>query len=207
MLGLRFRDALPPVVLDELENIVSKVKGFFSAEHNDDGTHGDITADSVTLHGGQVGELIDLPFNATRYLTDSSAVWTVSSDDQVYLRYSQIGRMAWVEFWLQTTVTTVDVADSLLIRLPELHPLRAMVEAGVTFGAQHTCGSFQWADLEHSTAGMGYVIAQTINSGGYQAAVVRLVKNDAATFAVANNYMVRGFAIFPLNTDNAPIPF
>lgn len=39
MFSLRYRDLLPGSTLDELEQLVAKLKAFLLAEHNDDGSH------------------------------------------------------------------------------------------------------------------------------------------------------------------------
>lgn len=39
MFSLRYRDILPGSTLDELEQLVAKMKAFLLAEHNDDGSH------------------------------------------------------------------------------------------------------------------------------------------------------------------------
>ena len=60
MIGLQFLDgvrAKAQVVADEFEQLTAGVRGFLFTEHHDDGTHADITADSVAADTGDFGEL------------------------------------------------------------------------------------------------------------------------------------------------------
>lgn len=55
MFGLNFREILPQIVVDEFDNVVTQIGAFLSREHNNDGTHADITADTVTTTGNVRG--------------------------------------------------------------------------------------------------------------------------------------------------------
>lgn len=51
MIGLSYRDELDEPVARELDNIIAKLKGFLSAEHNEDGTHKfDSALDAATVN-------------------------------------------------------------------------------------------------------------------------------------------------------------
>jgi hypothetical protein len=50
-LALKFRNMLPNVVREELDGLVAVISAFFAVEHNPDGTHGNITATSITIGG------------------------------------------------------------------------------------------------------------------------------------------------------------
>jgi hypothetical protein len=47
----KFRDQLPRLVTEELEQIIEAIRAYFLVEHKEDGTHGDIHADSITIGG------------------------------------------------------------------------------------------------------------------------------------------------------------
>lgn len=47
MFSIKFRDMLPQVVVDELDFFQSRLTALLSQEHDEDGTHTDVTADSV----------------------------------------------------------------------------------------------------------------------------------------------------------------
>ena len=48
-LVLRFRNVLPTMVVEELDGIVATIRAFFGVQHKEDGTHGNLTADSITV--------------------------------------------------------------------------------------------------------------------------------------------------------------
>ncbi len=51
MIGLKFSDQvtkISQVLVDEFQQLVAGIRGYLFVEHKDDGTHGDVTADSVT---------------------------------------------------------------------------------------------------------------------------------------------------------------
>jgi hypothetical protein len=54
-LALKFRNMLPNIVREELDSLVAIISAFWSKEHNPDGTHGAIHADSITIGGVPVG--------------------------------------------------------------------------------------------------------------------------------------------------------
>lgn len=54
-----FRERLPQDVLDELDQHNATLSGYLDEEHNEDGSHADITADSVTVRPGGTVELAD----------------------------------------------------------------------------------------------------------------------------------------------------
>lgn len=51
MIGLKYRDQLKGATLDEFEQLATGIRSLFDVEHNGDGTHSDITADSITITG------------------------------------------------------------------------------------------------------------------------------------------------------------
>ncbi len=68
MIGLQFRDQVTRIaqsVADEFEQLAAGVSGFLSGEHHDDGTHSDVTADSVVADVVTVREAESDPAGAT----------------------------------------------------------------------------------------------------------------------------------------------
>ena len=47
-LALKFRTVMPTFVTEEFDNLTASIIAFWSVEHNDDGTHGDITASTIS---------------------------------------------------------------------------------------------------------------------------------------------------------------
>jgi hypothetical protein len=79
LITLKFRErvrAVAQVIVDELEQVVASITTGWRVEHNDDGTHGDVTADSI--HAGPItsdGIIIAIGsqgirvFSGTKYVT------------------------------------------------------------------------------------------------------------------------------------------
>jgi len=133
---LKFRDTLPQTVVDELDQLLPKLRQYLYSEHDADGAHTDVTADSVSLQGAKAGEVIDLPYDAARYYTNSSSVWTVSSANQIVLRYTRIGQLVVLNFVLDGTIIATDTpSDGLHIRLPELHAIPARSTSGTLYAS------------------------------------------------------------------------
>jgi len=89
-LALKFRNMLPNVVREELDNLVATIVAFWNVEHNADGSHGDIHADSITINGKPItGESppVDLPLIAKGDLL------TRNDTDNVRLPVGSIGRV------------------------------------------------------------------------------------------------------------------
>src|SRR4051812_14388542 len=77
----------------DLQRLQTAITAGWGQEHNPDGSHGDVVADSLDLQGAAVGEWVDLPYSAARFDTDGSGVWTVDATDVNYLRMSRIGQI------------------------------------------------------------------------------------------------------------------
>jgi hypothetical protein len=89
-LALKFRNMLPNVVREELDNLVATIVAFWSVEHNADGTHKDIHANSITINGKPItGDTppINLPLIAKGDLL------TRNDTDNVRLPVGSIGRV------------------------------------------------------------------------------------------------------------------
>jgi hypothetical protein len=73
----KFRGLMPQMVMEEFDHIIATISAFWGVEHNDDGTHGDIHCDSLTVNGipvtggGDGGGTIAL--NASRLFGRGSA--------------------------------------------------------------------------------------------------------------------------------------
>jgi hypothetical protein len=213
-LALKFRDKLPAGVVDELDQLVGAIKGWWSPEHNDDGSHGDVNADSLTLQDGRVGELTDIAFDASRFFAEGASVWTVQSADQSYLRYSRIGQLAFVQFNLQGTGITVDTSGSLFVRLPELHALPTRDSAGSP--AYHTGGILNWSDHAGGTNGIGLVSAQAqAFAGAVPSTLLQLDKCIDGTSAasmfgdwpITADLWISGSCWFTVEPNNVAVPY
>lgn len=213
-LSLKFRDLLPQAVVSELDQLVSGVNGWLTQEHKDDGSHADVTADTVTLQGAQVGEMFDLAYTSTRFFAEGAAVWTVSSGNQLFFRGSRIGQMVFVEFNLQGTAIATDTPGSLFIRLPELHALPSRDSSGSP--GYHVGGILNWTDIGGGTNGIGLVSAQAQSfSGGVPSTILQLDKcRDSSSassmfgnWPISANLWIQGSIWFPVERDNVAVPY
>ena len=214
MFDLRFRTQLPEIVAAELESLVASLRGFLGSEHNDDGTHGDVTAESVTLQGATVGTLDSIAHDSARYFAEGSAVWTVGAADQIYFRSSRIGQLVFVQFSLETTAITVDTSGSLFIRLPEFHAIPSRDSGGSI--SYQVGGVLYWNDIANSRSGMGQVsaIAQDF-SNAVPSTLLQLDKmqdgTSAAsmfsTWAISSDLWIQGSCWFAVEPDNVATPY
>lgn len=214
MFDLRFRQQLPEFVGAELETMSTSISAFLTNEHNEDGSHGDVTADSLSLQGATVGTIDTLAYDSARFLAEGSAVWTVDAGDLVYLRASRIGQLVFVQFALQTTVITVDTSESLFIRLPEFAAI-PMRDSGGSASYQ-VGGTLYWSDIQHSTSGIGQVsaLAQDFSSVVPSTLLqLDLLKDGTSaasmfsTWPISTNLALQGSCWFAVQPNNTPVPF
>lgn len=213
-MNLKFRGQLPDVVGAELDNVTASMRAFLTAEHNDDGSHGDITASSLTLQGASVGTIDELAYDSARFFCEGLGTWTVGSDDLTYLRASRIGQLVFVQFNIQTTVITTDTPESLFIRLPEFHAIPKRDSGGSP--SYQVGGILFWGDIQNSTSGIGQVsalaqdFANAAPSTLLQLDKLRDGTSAASMFgnwAISNNLWLQGSCWFVVEPDNAPVPF
>lgn len=214
-LGLKFREKLPDDVVGEFDNLFAAVRGFFFSEHNEDGTHSAVVADSVELQGATVGTLTDVAYDASRFFASGASVWTVSSDDQVYFKYSRIGQLVHVAFAFQTMAITVDTSASLYMRLPELHAMA--IRASATGSPAYFIGGvLNWNDITNGTSGMGMVSAQAqAFSGSVPSTIIQLDRCKDGTsaasmfsaWAISANFNFSGSCWFMCEPNNIAVPF
>lgn len=197
-------------VQTDLRQMASQVNKSWSTEHTKDGGHADITATSVEIQGAGVGEWIDLPSSAGRFFAEGAAVWTVGAGTVNYLKAMRIGQAVWVMFSIVGSTITVDTPDALYIALPEF---QAIATSGSTTSLQTWFGGgLEWADIEHSTVGIGNVDAQAqpISTNPRTILSLNRITPTNATFSVwpiTNELSVGGFAMFPVNYNNAALPY
>jgi hypothetical protein len=219
MLSLRYRDQLPVSVANELDSLVGQ-SNIFDQQHNDDGSHRDVVADSVSLQGARAGEITSLAYDVARYSTSGGGTWTVASADQAYLRYSRLGQIVFLQFYLQQTEISVDTPDYLVINVPELHALPTRQASG--FPASQVGGTCEYSDIANSRAGLGTVAALAENfSGSVPTTSIYLARfsetDDGAIvdtylpvqrqWPISSDFWIFGSLWFMCEPDNIPTPF
>ena len=212
MFGLKFRDVLPASVADEFDNVLPAIRKFLDREHKQDGTHSAITADSVSLQGAAIGEVVDIAHDAERYKVSGGTSWTVAAEDQVYLRYIRIGQKVDLQFYLQTTVVA-GTPGFLVINIPELHAIPTRHSLGNP--TSQVNGMAEWVDVTNGRSGIAEVAAIAENFSGAipQTSIYlqRYATNAAAaTFAnwsATSELWVYGSLTFFVERDNSPHTF
>lgn len=180
----------------------------FDQEHNPDGTHGDVVADTITLQGASMGVFTDLPYDAARFETDLGAgsIWTVDATDVDHLRFTRLGELCFVQFHILDSQITIGTASSLLIKLPELqaHPLRD--SSGFSF---QIGGSLEWEDADGT--GVGVVAATCDPTTLTTRLILHKFHQVLAAGTDPRNFQlggveVTGCAMFRVTPDNRPLP-
>jgi hypothetical protein len=163
---LKFRDTLPPEVLHELEQYNANLNQYIYREHDENGKHTDVTADSVSLQGANIGEVVDLPYSSVRYTTGGSGTWTVEQTDQSFLRYVRVGQMVVLNFALGNTVISVDTpTDDLIINLPEFQAITGKATSGGIYLAANGVASY--ANTTEAVTGFCRAYVEAVNVAGF----------------------------------------
>jgi len=113
----------------ELDQFAATLLGHLSKEHKSDGTHKNITADSLTVTGGvrergrpgAMGEWIPAPFSAANFVAQGGGVWTVGPAAVLRNRYTLIGSTCvWGVYlsWFSGANQLTGSATSVQIALP-----------------------------------------------------------------------------------------
>ena len=165
MFTLPNQTTLPLTTAAALQSLVTQLNAWASAEHNNDGSHAAITAESIQLDPNvttqpvpaptnQVGQLINLPYGQTRFVTigTPSTDWTVTNNDMYQLAAIQVGQLVCVQFALFNTVLSSGLFSNLGINVPEFQAQLITTPNGLT-ACPPTGGGF-WIDFQHNTNGL-----------------------------------------------------
>jgi hypothetical protein len=190
----------------EFVSLQSQLSTWGSKEHNNDGTHANITAQNLTLQKGTVGVVTPLTFSATRF-TSSTGTWAVAA--ATTLQYTRVGQLAFVQFIVNTSALSGSTSLILTIQVPELHGLPTK-STHATTGNVQIGGSCQWVDFQHAASGSGPVGAQaTALTGAVPSTRIVIYPDDTAStpFPISNDLFVQGSCWFALTVNNAALPF
>lgn len=202
----------------QLQQLTSAINIGWNQEHNSDGSHGDVVADSLDLQGGAVGEVVDLPFDAARYKVYGAGVWTVTAANQISLRYIRCGQIVVVQFMIADSVLSgTDAVDDIVIQLPELHALPSANGNTIfccgTFQAFMTAVTLATATSRPQVANEGVVgnvltyfadFGSSVPSTGI---AMEPYSTQTRQWSLGTGFTIHGFAVFFLNQNNAANPF
>ncbi len=207
MFNLYYADQLADdKATSEFVSIQTQISAWETKEHNADGTHGDITVDSLSIQKGVVGVVTPLTFSSARF-SASSGTWAVAA--AVALQYTRVGQLAFVQFVIDTSTLSGSTALYLAIQVPELHVSPTRSSHAAT-GNVYIGGAFQWFDFQHSTQGFGPVGAQATALSGTVPSTRLVLYPDATAvtpFPVSNDLSVQGSCWFALTKNNVALPF
>jgi hypothetical protein len=197
-----------------VSQLESQLRALLGREHNEDGTHQDVTVDSLTLHNGEVGEVTALAHTDARFFAAFTAgTWDITTEaaKMKYLRVSRVGRIAFVSFRIEGTVIATDSVEELWIRLPELHAVPAQNAAGVA--VSFAGGVCYWLNADTSDVGMGLVAPAADGfSNTVPGTLLVVTKYDSSAkvltqWPISSNLTIDGSAWFFLEPNNTPTPF
>jgi hypothetical protein len=91
--------------------------------------------------------MISPNFQTLTFTTPDLGVWTVSSSNLSYLRYSQVGQLVFVNFEITDSTLTTDTTDSFDIIIPNIHAKSTQIKADLTgFSQVSACGEWHCLD-------------------------------------------------------------
>ena len=215
-INVNYRDGLDQQTVTELDNTTAHITGFLRQEHNADGSHADVTANSLSLGGAPVGEWVDIPYAAARYTTVDAAVWTVQEADVQYLKVARVGSIAFVCFRVVNTAITVDTAtNGLYIFLQQLNTFpRSTNFSDPTLSPPFGIGMIEWSRNNGGSGmqGLAYIDAYSsrfvLGSGGAGVTLELTYINPStgkpASWPIDTYDYIHGQIWFPLTPNNQP---
>lgn len=183
-----------------LNGLVAQLRTFMSAEHNEQGGHANVTADTLALVGLPVGIVTNIAYSAARYTTDNpSRRWKVDAVDFNYLAYLLVGQLAVIWFSVAGSSFPDGSVSALRIALPELNLMPQYYNDGG--GVTTTSLSFGNAELSDATSNAGgFVVAQFTSVGG-SGLQVNIQRNNFGVFdGVDCDY--KGFCVAAITPGN-----
>lgn len=205
MFSLINRGILPSAVTDEFEKLTGKLRGLWLSQHNEDGSHGTVVADSIVVNGFPMEDVVDIPYSSQTFRTyaeDSFGIyWTVTAANQYLLRYCCIGRMAFVQFYISDTTVSAGNPFQLALWIPKLIPMDTNSPFGFSGAYQYRVGNFEWSCTDGISIGYGAgtVDVAVADNGGVN---LWLAKEYSGTTArvwyPTSNLTVRGTCTFML---------
>jgi len=185
-----------------LGDIPVGLRAWLDKEHNTDGTHADVTAESLTLQGALVGAREILPFDTARF-SSGAGTWTITAAQTIVFEVSRVGRLACVSFVCDGSTLTVATTTQFNIALPELHALPRIGPTSIA-GVFIPSGSVYWSDRQHATTGQGIAgVLATTYTGTVPSTRMVLM----ASFPLSNDLLVSASCWFVTETNNQAAPF
>ena len=146
--GLTFNDMLPPNIRQEFEQFTSLLHGYLGDQHKDNGSHKDVTADSVASTDGyaehdrsvNLGDWQTVRFLAGNFTASGGNNWTLTSGDQSRFAYTLVGHTMTVAFRFDTTSVS-GISATLSVTIPDGYVSAAVNAGTIAFSDNGTLGS------------------------------------------------------------------
>lgn len=140
---LRDRNGLPTRVANEFDSLTANITGFTRTQHDDNGAHTDITADSVESTAGYfergrnvaLGEWPIIEFIAANYTANGAMTWTVGADDNLSFFSTVIGNTVMWSVAVRHSTVGGTLNSQLIVKIP-----------GRYTSAQDVYGTFSYVD-------------------------------------------------------------
>lgn len=193
---------------DDVAQLTTAISAGWSKQHNIDGTHSDITADSLTLNNKKVGEIVNLDFNPSRFTTSNGhSTWTVTQTSTSYLRYVQIGHLVTLQFAFPSSVVAGSPGNptALKIAVPEFNLSNIPNTDQVAVFTFQVGGATRWIESTagaESDRGLGDNRIRSTDTGGLPTpgAVIELHKSTSgaalASYSFGSNLEAVGHISF-----------
>ena len=178
-----------PATRQEFENLYTQLRGWMAADHNADGTHSNVRANSLSTTWGvremgrihTLGDPEDIPWDPAIYAASGTTTWQPTLAQQVTLKAALIGNLMSVTGLISLTNVGVAAGNSLNVLLPWNY-----------VGAGNGIGTLYYIDAGGAAA-MGY--CRTRDLGQY----VELYKIAGTwTVTAANDTTVFFSGLFPV---------
>lgn len=117
-------NAIGQPIVKELDGLAAVYNGLLDEQHNDDGSHSDITADTVEANSflvrgdmANLGEWFSPGFKTTYFTGNNSMTWTVARADVQVFKYTIIGTTMIVAFTILGSTVAGTPSTALQISL------------------------------------------------------------------------------------------
>lgn len=184
---------------DQLETMTTSITAGWEKEHNSDGSHHALSADTIKIGGVPLGVPTDLVLNQSRFFTGNPAVFTPFAAG-AWMRYVQNGSLVNLYFNIGGTFVYAPGAEplNLFVELPEFN--LSLVPTLPKYITRYGIGNFYWQENVagvYQRSGLGRCSIShwdpAIFTGNPTGTTLELLKNGAAASAIVWSLNPAGF--------------
>ncbi len=170
------RDSASQISKKELQALYAQFQKYLSVEHDSDGTHSDITCDSLTVAGRLLAPIpwVSVPWELLTFSASSGANnWAVEKADLVYYKYRRFDDA----LIIKGAITT----SSVLTTAPT--ELRVSAPPGIVFAGNDSFGPTLYTDDAFATQDCGQAIARVDPTKNH----IAFKHRDGSVWALSTN--------------------